>query len=277
MSELAIIAVHGMGDTKRNFDQRLKKEIRDRVGDDRWQNLVWRQVYFQDILQENQERVMQDSMRQANVDWIRLRRFLLYGFSDAATMQARPHLPGSVYQQIQQRILNVLEDALKVLGDPKKPVVVISHSLGCQVVSNFIWDAQSTKKVESGVFRSDSAKPIGKTSLDDKFRRLKTLRYWFTSGCNIPIFVAGLPKKEIHPVETNSRGWRFRWENYYDPDDVLGWPLQPLSSEYRTAVAVDRDINAGGLVSSWTPMSHLGYWKDDDFLDPIENALRSLL
>ena len=127
------------------------------------------------------------------------------------------------------------------------------------------------------VFRGDLRDPIGTTDPRDKFRRLKTLRYLFTSGCNIPIFIAGRPENKIKPVTVGARGWNFRWENYYDPDDVLGWPLHPINAAYRSAVAVDKAINVGGPLSSWTPMSHSAYWDDRDFLRPVEKALRTLL
>lgn len=274
--DIAVIAIHGMGDTKRNFDRRLKSEMRDRLGSSRWARVAWTKVFYQSVLQANQKRVMDDAIAQADIDWLKLRRFILYGFSDAAAMESRPFKKNSVYQQIQQIILDTLNDALATLGDPKKPVVFIAHSLGCQVISNYIWDAQQSN-VEAGIFRDDLPNPIGKTSPEDKFRRLKTLRSLFTSGCNIPIFVAGLPKDKIKPVIVNARGWGFRWQNYYDPDDVLGWPLHPLSPAYKAAVAIDKDINVGGPLNSWTPLSHSSYWKDDDFLDPVEDALRALL
>jgi pimeloyl-ACP methyl ester carboxylesterase len=276
MKDLAVIVVHGMGDTERDYDAELKKNLRDEVGEDRWQRLTWHKVYYQHLLQENQKRYMDNSVRRADIDWLPLRRFVLYGFSDAATMQNRPHLPGSIYHQVQIIIRQNIENALAALGDPRKPVLLVSHSLGCQVMSNFIWDAQQSNAV-AGVFSPADSDTVSKRSADGRFRRLKTLKYWFTSGCNIPIFVAGLPEHEIEPVIVDQRGWDFRWENYYDPDDVLGWPLRPLSKAYEKAIAVDKDINAGGFIGGLTPMSHTQYWKDDDFLDPIANAIRSLL
>lgn len=274
--DLAIIVVHGMGDTAKNFDKPLRKRLRERLGAALWSRIAWQRAFYQPVLQANQERLMKDTVRQADVDWLKLRRFILYGFSDAAAMGSRPHKKNSVYQQVQQVILDALDAALVALGDPGKPVVVIAHSLGCQVVSNFIWDAQQ-RSVEAGVFRGDLPHPIGKTSAGDKFRRLKTLRTLFTSGCNIPVFIAGLPKDRIKPVITSARGWRFRWENYYDPDDALGWPLHPLNPAYKAAVAVDKAVSAGTLLNSWSPLSHNAYWSDDDFLEPVEKNLRALL
>ena len=273
---LAVLAVHGMGDTELQFDRKLKSAIRKRLTAQAWSRVSWNRVYYQPVLQKNQKRVMDATLRMADVDWIKLRRFVLYGFSDAAGMEARPYARNSVYQKIQEVVLEALDQAFDALEEPTGPVVVIANSLGCQVISNYIWDAQR-RSCGAGVFRSDSRNPIGQRSAKDKFRRLKTLRYLFTSGCNIPIFIAGKPENKIKPITVGSRGWNFRWENYYDPDDVLGWPLRPINARYRAAVAVERPINAGGPLNSWSPMSHGAYWTDSDFLDPVEKGIRTLL
>ena len=275
MNELAIIAIHGMGDTEEDFDLKLKSELRDRVGDNRWLKIVWEKVYYQGILQENQRRLMHDTMIQGNIDWIKLRKFVLFGFSDAAAMETRPGEPNSVYLQTQKIILDTLKRALVGLGDAAKPVIIVAQSLGGQVISNYIWDAQH--KVEAGIFRHGSDNPIPTNTKEGKFFRLKTLTHLFTSGCNIPIFIAGLPKQKIKPITVDARGWSISWQNYYDPDDALGWPLRPVNEAYRRAVSVEKAINSGGLISSWNPLSHQQYWTDDDFLDPLEDAIRHLV
>lgn len=273
---LAVIVIHGMGDTRADYDRKLKKTLRNRLGEPEWRKVVWRRVFYQPVLQANQVRLFGESQRMGKIDWLKLRRFVLYGFSDAASMQMRPYEMDSAYQQVQERIVAALADARDVLGDPQKPVVLVSHSLGCQVISNFIWDAQQ-ERVDAGVFRSDLANPIGKDTAEDRFLRLQSLRFLITTGCNIPIFVAGIPRERIRPVLVDANGWSFRWENYYDPDDVLGWPLHPLSARYKKAVAVDKAINVGSPITNWTPLSHGRYWGDRDFLRPLERAVRSLL
>jgi len=273
---VALVAVHGMGDTERRFDEKLKSRLRKRLGEAQWSRVSWNKVYYQPVLQKNQKRVMDATLRMADVDWIKLRRFVLYGFSDAAGMESRPYARNSVYQKIQEIVLKTLDRACAALEDPRCPVVIIAHSLGCQVISNYVWDAQRVS-CGAGVFRDNIRNPIGKSSPIDRFRRLKTLRFLFTSGCNIPIFIAGRPESKIKPVTVNARGWNFRWQNYYDPDDVLGWPLHPVNAAYRAAVAVDQPISAGGPLNSWTPMSHSAYWTDGDFLDPVEQGIRTLL
>jgi hypothetical protein len=274
--EIAILAVHGMGKTEKDFDRELKNNIRDRLGPAKWSAISWHPVYYQAVLQGHQARLMRSMKSSADIDGIRLRQFLLYSFSDAASMEARPEEPGSAYELIQETILDALIGAHEAIGDPKAPVVVIAHSLGCQVISNYIWDAQTTS-ASAGIFREDYDEPVGKTSPEDKFYRLKSLRFLFTSGCNIPVFIAGRPKDKIKPVKVASSGWSFRWENYYDPDDVLGWPLHPINSAYKSAVHVDKSVNVGGFFTNWNPASHNEYWDDNDFLRPVEDGIRSLL
>lgn len=69
------------------------------------------------------------------------------------------------------------------------------------------------------------------------------------------------------------RGLTGEWVNYYDEDDVIGYPLKTLNGAYRKVVKADRGVNAGGLLSAWNPASHLGYWTDNDVTTPIAGAL----
>lgn len=63
------------------------------------------------------------------------------------------------------------------------------------------------------------------------------------------------------------------WVNFHDEDDVIGYPLKTLNAAYRKVIKADRQINAGGLLSSWNPASHLGYWTDNDVTKPIAQEL----
>lgn len=274
--QVAVLAVHGMGDTPRDFDRQIRRTISRRLGGERWRRVHWQPVYYQRVLQDNQRALMSRMLAHAELDWIRLRRFVLYGFSDAAGMESRPQFPGSVYERIQAILVDALRVSMAALESPHRPVVVVAHSLGCQVVSNYLWDAQQTR-ASAGVFRGDVPEPVSKHSLEGQFLRLKTLRSLLTSGCNIPVFIAGLPPDKIEPVIVDERGWQFEWENYYDPDDALGWPLRPINRAYRRAVSVEKSISSGGLLTSWNPLAHNAYWQDDAFVRPVERAIRALL
>lgn len=67
----------------------------------------------------------------------------------------------------------------------------------------------------------------------------------------------------------------FSWDNYYDADDVLGWPLAQLGPDY--AAVNDREVNAGSLISSWNPASHGAYWSDKDVVEPPAKTLEELI
>jgi hypothetical protein len=100
------------------------------------------------------------------------------------------------------------------------------------------------------------------------------MRFLLTTGCNIPLFVAGFDK--ILPFNGSKLHPQFKWKNYYDRDDVLGWPLQPLSDEYNHLVE-DIEIDSGDFFSSMTPFSHTHYWTDRDFFKPLTETITTLI
>ena len=64
---------------------------------------------------------------------------------------------------------------------------------------------------------------------------------------------------------------------FFDRNDVLGWPLRPLSQSYDRVVTEDVEINSGTILEQWNPMSHSAYWRDRDVLRPIARFIRQLL
>jgi hypothetical protein len=147
---------------------------------------------------------------------------------------------------------------------------------GCHILSNYIWDLQ---KKHTPSFGND-------------FEDMKTLCGLATFGCNIPLFT--LAHENIEPIDfppavqdikpyfppstnPNSIKAATKWRNYYDPDDILAWPLKPLSAAYTKAVDRDIDINVGGFLSSWNPISHLQYWTDNSLTEPIAKSIGRLL
>ena len=218
------------------------------------------------------QRVLSASAAANDLDWMRIRKFLMFGFSDAAGLERRADEPGMLYEQAQNRIFAALETARNALADASNPVVMIAQSLGGHVLSNYLWDAQA-QQPGRGIWKNSP--PTG-TPADD-FQRLKTMRRFFTTGCNIPVIVAGLEEADIRSVSAQGNGYDFEWHNFFDKDDVLGWPLKPLSQSYAQAVVEDHEINAGSLLTSWSPLSHTKYWGDRDFLQPTVTAIESLL
>ena len=275
---VALLTIHGMGRTRRCYAEPLMDSLRKGLGSSLSDRVYFGSVFYQNILQPNQSRVFKNMKE--HVDWMRLREFLLYGFSDAASIESGKDRPCSVYDQVQERIMQALDDAFAALGCERKPVVVVAQSLGGQVISNYIWDSQKRRKgcfPNFGAWREERTKDWRMDSAENEFRCLKSLRALFTTGCNIPIFVAGHDRIcAVCPPNSD-----FEWKNYYDEDDVLGWPLQPLSESYCELVQ-DHQINVGGhllghVLKSWNPLSHEYYWGDRDFLNPLLDFLKSLV
>ncbi len=270
-----MLAVHGMGDTREDFAADLEAGLADELGD-AWSKVYFDSIFYQGVFQENEERVMA-AMSEVSLDSLALRKFVLYGFSDATGLEREAEKANRPYQQVQAIIRGTLKRAYEFLGG-SRPVVLIAQSLGCQVMSNYMWDAQK-RAPSRGVWRAPRTRRG--TRLDD-FLRLKKLRYFYTTGCNIPIFLAGFPEEEIRAVKVASGGYSFRWKNYYDADDVLGWPLKPLSPSYAEAVYADVAVNAGGsllghLTHGWNTLSHLRYWQDSEVLEPLAADIERLI
>lgn len=69
-----------------------------------------------------------------------------------------------------------------------------------------------------------------------------------------------------------------KWLNFYDPDDVLGYPLKPINAAYDNVVTDDITINVGSWFStSWNPLSHSAYWTDNSFTKPVAKYVCSFL
>ena len=270
---LALLTIHGMGDTPKDYYVGLYDLIREAVGEATWSKLAFKSLYYQDILQGSQAEIF--DRVQDQIGWMKLRKFLLYGFSDAASLEYKKDALRSPYFETQKEILRTMDAVFEEAGQTAVPVIVIAQSLGCQVISSYIWDAQQPKAA-AGIWSAPLEDGVADGSPQDQFRRMRTVQRLYTTGCNIPIFVAG--HKHIQAISPPSQG--FKWHNFFDEDDVLGWPLQPLSPSYKELVE-DIAINAGGglvgtLVKSWNPFSHNQYWTDSDVTKHLASAIKRL-
>ena len=90
---------------------------------------------------------------------------------------------------------------------------------------NYIYDAQQENKNGTG-----AATPI---------QRMETVAKFITFGCNIPVFVFAYPESDVRPIaypgsklptRLKMKPW---WYNYFDRDDVLGFPLRDVSPDTR--------------------------------------------
>jgi hypothetical protein len=273
-AKLALLIVHGMGDTAPDFHEELVVPLSLRL-QGAWDRVAWRPVYYAPVLQRN-ERAIFDRMRPL-LRWEGLRELMLFGFSDAASLEHKKELAMSPYWQTQRLIVQQLDELFDELAGAA-PLAIVAQSLGCQVMSNYIWDAQQSRAY-AGIWSAPLEDGVPADSPRDRFRRMRSLQLLMTTGCNIPVFVAG--HSAIEPIDRSKLGADFRWINQFDPDDVLGWPLAQLSPPY-AALVEDHAVNASGntllgRVKSLTPYSHTQYWSTEKVLDRIAGGLQELL
>ena len=270
MGKVGLITVHGMGETKRGYADKLFEELQDRLDADSWSNVITGTVYYQHIIQHNQEGYL--ARTRDKLDWQKLRKFMLYGFSDASSLESYKKGKDSPYYLSQLEILNSLQAIYRTAGSAI-PVIVVAQSLGGQVITNYLWDAtQDSSDLSAGIWK----KPPNLGEDEEKFCRGRNIVRLFTTGCNIPLFLAGRGRDQIKPIDPSNFGEGFQWHNYYDEDDVLGWPLRELSDEYARLVQ-DHKIDSGGVFTSPTPLSHTRYWTDRDFVKPLAATLKGFM
>ena len=284
MKTVALITLHGMGETQPDYADELFQRLQQSLSQQA-QQLYYNTVYYQDLLEYNEKRVWQ--ALGSRLRWSKLRRFMLFGFADAAALEHRKEQPHSLYHYSQLKIARALYLAKQQLSQDGK-LVILAHSLGCHVLSCYLWDAQQAKKgikPAAGIWQDITRYQAGISgdtplSADDiAFLRGDRLTALFTTGCNIPIFVAAHAMEQIIPF--NKPNNEFVWHNYFDKDDVLGWPLADLSPGYAELVD-DIEVNASGgffgwLAASWNPLSHNQYWQEQRLLQHLTKKLSALI
>lgn len=177
-------------------------------------------------------------------------------------------VPGddAVYRSIHDIIAENLSRLAEKAG-PETPLCVISHSLGTVIMSDHFWDLQSANTY--------STAPAGSPSI----RAGKTLSMLYTLGCPIPLWALRYPNfgNPIHVPAPEQRAAEpdlvYEWVNYYDPDDIVGFPLRMLDERYKRAVTDDRSVALKPYILGGTPASHILYWHDDVVMDPIAQSL----
>lgn len=272
----ALITLHGMGQTELDYAAELFAGVRSRLGTQA-ARVRFEPVYYQRKLQENQDEVWRRMSSETRLGWQSLRKFVLFSLSDAVDIETGKDEPKSSYLAAQT---NIARTMLSARGDAAvQPLVVIAQSLGGHVFSSYLYDAQRARRAAAGqarpppagIWRNGSAsieQALGQ-AIDDatmEYLRGSSLLALLTTGCPIALYVAACLRMQAIAIEPPAPG--FEWHNYFDPQDVLGWPLQPLEGGYRQLVR-DHSVNVGNLLTSWNPLSHRGYWSDGGVQDEV--------
>jgi hypothetical protein len=269
--KLAVAIIHGIGtqpdlrddEGQHAFAQNLIAGLRHRLGTDANQ-VAFQTLYWASVLDKRQLAFL-NKLRNQPVRWRWLRRIVTLFLGDASGYRQVSQAYDTTYEEVHQCLRSGLT-ALRAKVDADTPLVVLAHSLGGHIFSNFVWDQQRINKAESC--------PL------DPFLALETLSGLVTFGCNIPLFTFAydpvVPIRFPGHCLTEAVAEQARWLNLYAPADPLGYPLRPLPS-YAAVVAEDRAMPVGPWYKRHTPLSHLGYWNDRGFQRYIASYLRQLL
>ncbi|MGH7775406.1 MAG: hypothetical protein ACREQA_24535 [Candidatus Binatia bacterium] len=265
-SEIGVLVLHGIGIQKADFAEEFIAEMNDRLKDlgVAPDDVKWESGYWANLLNDREKELWEDLSRSNDLDWVTIRQFFINVFADAIAYQRKAGKKHDMYRDIHNRIHDHLVNLRTSLGNQDKPLVIVAHSLGSVIMSNYIWDEQT-------------GKGLGKNS----FERMEMLSGLVTFGSNIPLFTLALPDvvsiKFPPPQLPGNLKAKAKWLNFFDADDVLGYPLKPLSPSYEKAVSEDFEINVGGLFTSWNPISHTEYWTDNDFTEPVAELIRDVV
>lgn len=270
--KIAVVTIHGMGNQQKSkpknttdlsYSKTLHKHVRRRMGRNFFdENVAWHEIFWADVTRARQQEFLREV--KGKISKGALRNFVLNNLTDAAAYQKTKDELDTVYEDIHRCVTESIEQVRAAHGEDI-PIVLLAHSLGGHIMSNYIYDFQNTKNEMSNM---------------SGFAKLNTLRRFFTFGCNIPIFTFAYQADDVIVVQfpggrvTDMKGW---WQNYYDRNDTLGYPLIPIGGGYKelgdSKQLKDHAIDAGGLFTSWNPLSHNAYWKDPDFFEDVADYL----
>jgi pimeloyl-ACP methyl ester carboxylesterase len=267
--KVGVLFVHGMGSTMDDFAHDTIQEIRNRVsgrGLNR-DDIAWESVYWAPVLSPRETQLWVDLSAENDLNWAKLRKFFINSFGNVTAYQSVHERNNDVYSQIHKMVHESLKELRAKLGGADKPLIVVAHSLGSVIMSNYIWDRQQGKDPEQ----------FGATA----FERMETLAGLVTLGTNIPLFtLAHDPVACIDfppPALPENLKQRAKWLNFYDSDDVLAWPLKPLSMRYAETVTEDIEVSVGNILTAWNPANHAAYWTDDGVIKPSAYLVASIL
>jgi hypothetical protein len=275
MKSLAIAIVHGIGRPEPDFADEIMAALRERfrkkTGVD---GLLMKPVFWAPVLQDAENELWKRLSTGGPMDFMKLRRFMVDFAADAIAYQPQPR-EKDVYEGVHAAFAKTLNSLAKEAGEDA-PLGIISHSLGTVISSNFIYDLQTQPK------RKVIPKTVRNEMDNTPLEKGETLACFYTLGSPIALWSlrykdfgrpVSVPAPKFKNHHANGQG---EWINFYDQDDVIGYPLKSVNEAYRKAVKEDRAVNVGGWLSSWSPASHTEYWSDDDVLDPIVESLAKL-
>lgn len=272
---VSVLFVHGINVSTQDYATGAKERIRRALPKSLRPFVSFGSAFWADIVRPHQTAFFERVRSKADIKPTLARRLALEGLGDAAAYQKTPKRLDAPYFRIQRRV----GDALKALdspGDPERPLIVIGHSLGCHILSSFIWDVNNIKQLTEDELKAQdpaTREYHGVLSSGSPFRRFDTLAGIVTMGNNMPLFTFTFERHDVTPITKARPGKvpafpgralaaglsnKSRWLNFFSHNDLLAYPLKPLyelGDDYRLMqdIAVQSE----------------GWWRSSPLLSPL--------
>lgn len=250
--KIGIAIIHGIGRQNHTyadeFIERIQKRYQKSFDTD---TLVFEPICWQQQI-EPLENALFDKVK--DIGWGFLRSLMIGYAGDAVCYQ-----PISVEKGFYLQIHQVIDKALQNLAsklDKDSPLVVISHSLGSIVTSNFLWDSFKDSALISPITL-------------ELVSRIKCL---YTMGSPLALWSLRYPNGGI-PLDLREADWY----NLYYSSDIIASPLKLINQHYNCIPSLeDVKIPSRKVFTGWNPMSHNSYWSEAFVINHIVDTLKHL-
>lgn len=274
--KIAVAILHGIGDQKEDFSDLFSERVAKRFSQQikpycptPEKELIIEPIYWGIVFNEKEKVLWQRLTEGTNLDFKKLRQFVIHFFGDAIAYQPAVNYNPN-YIKVHEVYAKGLQKLSKKAGEDV-PLFVIAHSLGTVITSNYFYDLQYIRdRIPEGIQKNINETPLERGETLTGFYSLGSplalwsLRY---ADFDLPIHVPSPYLKKLYPKV------RGKWVNIYDKDDVFGYPLKALNDSYKEAVADDVEMNSGNFISSFTPLSHNYYFNTKEVINEISDTL----
>src|SRR5699024_4441895 len=271
--KIAVAIIHGMGNQQEGYSKKtvskIKKSFAKRMGyfvENPGDQLVIESILWAPIFEPKETELYDNTVGKNQLHLKKARRFIISYLGDAIAYQPVETVMQN-YERVHDKIGRDLHELSQRVG-AKAPLCVISHSLGAIIASNYFYDLQyKLQKIDCVVNRLS---PL---------ERGDTLTLFYTLGTTLPLWSLRyddftrpihIPSSKLQDYYPNLHG---EWINFYNRNDVLGFPLKTVNQSYATAVTEDREVKVGNLFTKWNPLSHRDYLTDKLVIDPVVEGL----
>ena len=272
MEKLGILVIRGSGGTGFERQKKFINKVNKRLTNNgiNTKQIVYEYIDWYEPLQSQQE-ILLDRMfehKELKLKSKMLRRFLITNIADLINYGGKPNHSDKVYEKTQLMLYNAIIRLQSQIVE-NAPLIIIASSMGTEIMNNYIWDRQQAGEND----------PFGNTA----FERFETLVGLFTFGNNIPIFSSSIEIEELRPIEFPIQNTLPElkdlaiWENYFDKNDPLGYPIKFINENYAAANIEDIQIGVGNLLSFWNILSHFGYWTSRKLQKRISNFIMKVI